>query len=88
MIGTCGNENDSDCIVTVDLNFQNGIEIEVSSKLKYMFGELMKKAIYEILEELQVKNAKITLQDFGALDFIIKARTKTAVKLALRGGTL
>lgn len=85
MIGTCGNEKASDCVVTVDLNNQ-GIEVEVVSKLKYMFGELMEKAVKEALTEIKVENAKVKVQDFGALDFIIKARTKTAAKRAQRGG--
>lgn len=33
MIGVCGNEKDSDVIVTVDLN-NTGIEIVIESKLK------------------------------------------------------
>lgn len=85
MIGTCGNEKASDCVVTVDLNNQ-GIEVEVVSKLRYMFGELMEKAVKEALTEINVENAKVKIEDFGALDFIIKARTKTAAKRAQRGG--
>lgn len=86
MIGTCGNEKASDCVVTVDLNNQ-GIEVEVVSKLRYMFGELMEKAVKEALTEINVENAKVKIEDFGALDFIIKARTKTAAKKAQRGGS-
>ncbi len=82
MIGVCGNEKDSDVLVTVDLNC-NGIEIIIESKLKKMFGKLMEKAVKETLEEMEIKNAKILVQDFGALDFVIKARTKTAIRRAI-----
>lgn len=82
MIEVCGNEKDSDVLVTVDLNC-NGIEIIIESKLKKMFGKLMEKAVKETLEEMEIKNAKILVQDFGALDFVIKARTKTAIRRAI-----
>lgn len=81
MIGICGNEKESDVIVTVDLSVEK-LEIEIQSKLKKMFGKLMEKAVVEVLEEMNVTNGKITVQDFGALDFVIKARTKTAIRRA------
>ncbi|WP_177161679.1 citrate lyase acyl carrier protein [uncultured Fusobacterium sp.] len=85
MIGVCGNEKDSDVLVTVDLDFQ-GIEITIESKLKKMFGKLMEKAVREVLEDMKVENAKVLVQDFGALDFVIKGRTRTAVRRAMNGG--
>ena len=85
MIGICGNEKSSDVLVTVDLN-NNGIEVIIESKLKKMFGKLMEKAVREVLEEMNVENAKVLVLDFGALDFVIKARTRTAVRRAMVGG--
>lgn len=85
MIGICGNEKNSDVLVTVDLN-NNGIEVIIESKLKKMFGKLMEKAVREVLVEMNVENAKVLVQDFGALDFVIKARTRTAVRRAMVGG--
>jgi citrate lyase subunit gamma (acyl carrier protein) len=81
MIGVCGNQKDSDAIVTVDLK-NNGIEIIIESKLKKMFGKLMEKAVKDVLDDMQINNAKVIVQDFGALDFIIKGRTRTAIKRA------
>jgi len=85
MIGSCGNEKDSDALVIVDLK-SKGRNIEINSKLKDMFGEYMEKAIIEILDEMKIKNIKVILKDYGALDFVIKARTKVAIKRALQGG--
>jgi citrate lyase subunit gamma (acyl carrier protein) len=82
MIGICGNEKASDVLVTVDLNTV-GISIEVISKLKGMYGELMEKSAKDAIAELGLENAKVTVQDFGALDFVIKARTKTAARRAM-----
>ena len=81
MVGVCGNEKDSDALVTVNLD-NSGIEIEIESKNKKMFGNLMKKAVKEVLADMKIDNAK----DFGALDFVIKGRTRTAVRRALTGG--
>ncbi|MFA6877858.1 MAG: citrate lyase subunit gamma [Fusobacterium sp.] len=85
MIRSCGNEKDSDALVIVDLE-NKGRNIEINSKLKDMFGEYMEKAIIEILDEMEIKNIKVILKDYGALDFVIKARTKVAIKRALKGG--
>lgn len=85
MIGICGNEKASDVVVTVNLEAQ-GRTIEIKSKLKDMFGSLMEKAVMETLDELKVENAHVKVEDFGALDFIIKARTKTAINRARKAG--
>ena len=86
MVGVCGNEKDSDVLVTVDLNV-TGIEVIIESKIKkMMFGKINgKNAVREVLSEMKVENAKVLVQDFGALDFVIKGRTRTAVRRAMAG---
>ncbi|WP_319371302.1 citrate lyase subunit gamma [uncultured Ilyobacter sp.] len=88
MIGICGNEKDSDALVTVNLDVKEK-NIEIISKLEGMFGRLMKQAVISALKEMEVENAHVKVEDFGALDFVIKARTKTAVRRAkaAAGGT-
>ncbi len=86
MIGICGNEKKDDCVVTVDLSHKESLEVHINSKIKFMFGELMEDAVKDALKDLNIDYGKVEVQDFGALDFIIKARTKTATKRALRGG--
>lgn len=80
MKGTAGREKPQDCIVTVDLERKSGIEIQLNSKMEKMFGDAIQKAIREALSEMNVKAANVKVDDFGSLDFVIKARTKTAVK--------
>lgn len=82
MKGTAGREKPQDCIVTVDLERKRGIEIQLNSKMEKMFGDAIQKAIREALSEMNVKAANVKVDDFGSLDFVIKARTKTAVKRA------
>lgn len=46
----------------------------------------MEIAVREVLDDMKVENAKVLVQDFGALDFVIKGRTRTAVRRAMTGG--
>lgn len=82
MIGIAGNEKSDDVLVKVQLDGVEGITIDIKSKIKKIFGKHMEAAVREALSELNVENAKVELEDFGALDFVIKARVKTAVKRA------
>ena len=85
MKGICGNEKASNALVSVDLDV-TGISIEIKSKLKKMFGNYMEKAVRESLNELNIENASVIVEDFGALDFVIKGRTKTAIERTLKNG--
>ncbi|WP_027631568.1 citrate lyase acyl carrier protein [Clostridium hydrogeniformans] len=82
MIGTAGNEKSDDVLVTVDLSHKEGIEIELISKIEKLFGKQMKEVVLNTLKELNIEKAKVVVQDFGALDFVIKARVKTAINRA------
>ena len=73
MKGTAGREKPQDCIVTVDLERKSGIEIQLNSKMEKMFGDAIQKAIREALSEMNVKAANVKVDDFGSLDFVIKA---------------
>ncbi|BES64949.1 hypothetical protein SANA_13880 [Gottschalkiaceae bacterium SANA] len=79
---TCGYERKSDCVVTVMLT-DGDIDIEIYSKIEKLFGNQMRNAVKGGAEDLGVKGAKIIVNDFGALDFVIKARTKTALREAM-----
>lgn len=81
-IGTAGRDKPQDCLVTVDLERKRGIKITLNSKMEKMFGEAIHKAVEDALKEVGVKAADVTVDDFGSLDFTIKARTKTAVARA------
>lgn len=85
MVGICGYEKDSDALVMVELEKNKGRKIEIHSKLEDMFKDYLKNDIVEILDEMKIDNVKVILKDYGALDFVVKARTKTAIKRALKG---
>ena len=81
MEAKCGKEKNSDAVVSVCLG-GTGIEIEIISRIKTLFGKQMEAAVREVCQRLDVADAKILVHDYGALDFVIKARIKTAIKMA------
>ena len=58
---------------------ENGIEIDLSSVVQAQFGEEILAVVREVLDECGVENAKLSIQDRGALDCVIRARVETAV---------
>jgi citrate lyase subunit gamma (acyl carrier protein) len=71
----------SDIMITLEPG-SGGIEIELNSMVEKQFGRQIRSVIASTLGELQVKSAKVTAVDKGALDCTIQARVKTAVHRA------
>ena len=78
---TAGTLESSDVFVTLEPN-ENGLEIELDSVVQNQFGQIILDTVQEVLTDLNVKNAKLSIVDRGALDCVIRARVETAV---LRG---
>ena len=77
-----GTLESSDCQIMLRPNPGMGIEIELESDVKNMFGDAIEATIREVLAEFDVKDAYVTVQDKGALDFAIRARMQCAVTRA------
>lgn len=77
----CGSQRSSDALVTVDLEHE-GLQIDVNSKLEKMFGKLMEQACMDVLNEMKISKVHVIVDDYGALDFVIRARLRTALKRA------
>lgn len=78
---TAGTLESSDVLVTLE-PAQEGLEIELDSVVQNQFGDTILETVQEVLKELDVQDAKISIVDRGALDCVIRARVETAV---LRG---
>lgn len=74
-----GTLESSDISITIEANDEAGIEIMLKSSVEKQFGTQIKKVIMDTLEENGVKNALIKVVDKGAIDYVIKARTETAI---------
>lgn len=72
-----GTLESSDAMVTVEPG--QGISLELSSSVMNQYGRQIKVTVLETLERLDVKNAKVTVIDKGALDCTLKARVECAV---------
>ncbi len=77
-IACAGTMESSDAYVEIE-PCENGIEISIQSVVEAQFSESIRASIIDVLNENQVKNAIVRINDRGALDCVIRARTETAV---------
>ncbi len=80
--GHCGEGVRSDVHVTFDPRESGGIEISLESRVAPYYGESILEQARQVLEELQVRHAQVTVHDEGALPFVIAARIEAAVQRA------
>ncbi len=84
--GNSGPKVRSDCEIFLELKPEGGIVIELTSKVKVLYGESIKKLTEEILYFFGIKNAAVQIIDSGALPFVIAARLESAVKQLITSG--
>jgi citrate lyase subunit gamma (acyl carrier protein) len=73
-----GTLESSDIMITLE-PADVGVHIELKSVVEKQFGQEIRRVIHQTLTDLQVKAAKVTAVDKGALNCTIEARLKTAV---------
>lgn len=73
-----GTLESSDAQVTIEPGV-NGIELSIESSVINQYGKKIRATVLETLERLEVKAAKVTVVDKGALDCTLKARVEGAV---------
>ncbi len=86
-IATAGNKGagvKSDCFVQLELTKSGGIDISLKSKVDVMYGNSIRKQVREMLAFFGIENAKIEMEDTGALPFVIAARVEAAVKQLIK----
>ena len=75
-----GTLESSDVYVKVEPS--DKLEISIESVVYNQFAQEIEKSIREVVDELGVTSGKISVNDKGAIDFVIKARVETAIKRA------
>ena len=78
--GNSGPKIRSDCEITIELRSVGGIEIELKSKVQTLYGESIRQQCIGILDYFRIKNALLTIDDSGALPFVLSARLESAIK--------
>ena len=79
-----GSTESGDCFVQIEPG-ENGLELKLQSKLLRQFGDSIRIAVVQTLEECGIAQAKVTVDDHGALDWILRARVRTAAERAKEG---
>lgn len=74
-----GTLESSDCQITIRPNPGRGIEIDLESDVKVMFGASILETVKKILEEFEVSDADVEIRDKGALDCVIKSRMQCVI---------
>jgi len=82
--GNAGPKVRSDIEVTLELTETGGIELNLRSKVKTMYGKAIEEQCRSLLQFFGIENARLSVNDSGALPFVIAARIEAAVK-ALTG---
>jgi citrate lyase subunit beta/citryl-CoA lyase len=85
-IVTCGNHGErirSDCQVKFDLTENDGLDIQLNSKVKSLYGDSIIALTKEICSFFEIPNARIQINDSGALLFVIAARIESSIKLLI-----
>ena len=80
-LATAGTDEKSDAVVIVAPG-ENGLQLEIKSVVMIQFGASIEASVREVLADMGVENAVVTVADRGALDCVLRARVETAV---LRG---
>ena len=73
----------SDCYVELELKESGSIKLNLQSKVESMYSESIRALILDMCKFFSLRNAKIKIEDYGALPFTIAARFETAVKRGL-----
>lgn len=79
-IAVAGTLESSDIYVEVEPS--DALELNIESVVLNQFGDEIRATILSVLEELDVKSGKVSVQDKGAIDCTIRARVETAVRRA------
>jgi len=83
--GRPGDDVRSDLHVVVELTEKGGIELAMDSKVGSLYGESIGRTARETLQALGIENARVCIDDKGAVPFVIAARVEAA---ALAAGAL
>jgi len=81
-----GTMESSDIMVEI-IPWDKDLEINLKSDVKEQFGKKIIALVKKIIDENGIEKACINLNDKGALDFVIKARVKTALYRSSKGGS-
>jgi len=78
--GQAGTMQSSDLMVIVEP--ADGLVIEIESTVKKQFEHLIRAKLEQVLAKHGAEDARVSVNDRGALDYAIEARLETALRRA------
>ena len=81
--GTAGNKGKgvkSDCYVEFEMLGKGGHQIDLTSKVEAYYGNSIRQLADEMLSFFEIEHGRLTIEDTGALDFVMAARIEAAIK--------
>jgi len=78
--GRRGERIRSDLWVAVEPGGQSGIEIDLRSRVDSYYGDAIREQAEKVLRALGIEQARVEIEDTGALPFVIEARIETAAR--------
>ena len=83
-MATAGTDEKSDVVVTVE-PCENGLQLQIKSVVMNQFGPAIEASIRDVLGDMGIENAVVTVADRGALDCVLRARVETAILRGMEG---
>ena len=80
--GRAGDDVRSDLHVIVEITDGGGLEIDVISKVASLYGASIEDTARSTLDRLGLENARVRVDDKGAVPFVIAARVEAAARRA------
>ena len=80
--GRRGEKIRSDVWVGIELRKTGGIDLELKSRVEPYFGDSIRRQVHDVLTTLGIADARVEVEDAGALPFAIDARVETAARRA------
>ena len=66
--------------LSLEIRASGGIEVKMTSKVNVMYGESNLRLLKEILGFFGIRNARLEVEDTGALPLVMAARLESAIK--------
>jgi len=82
--GHFGDEIRSDCQVELTITRSGGIDLTIYSRVERIYGDQIRSLILKILDYYNIQNARVKLEDAGALEFVIAARMEAAIRIVMK----
>lgn len=82
--GNNGDKDRSDCYVSFELNKSGGLQIDLQSKVKALYGDSIVSLCKEVFKFFDVDHGVLKITDKGALPFVLAARLEAAIKQVIK----